>query len=74
MSLYSLRVQCPAQSGGSDPFEIAGHEAWGELTKVCSDLVGAASRSLTQNSEWKMELLDEAQKPVFRIRLVAETL
>lgn len=74
MPFFSFRVQCPAQSGGSDPFEIAGHEAWGELTKVCADLVGAASRSLDQNSEWKMELLDESQKPLFRIRLVAETI
>jgi hypothetical protein len=74
MPLFSFRVQCPGQSGGSDPFEIAGHEAWGELTKVCADLVGAASRALEQNSEWKIELLDQAQKPLFRIRLVAETM
>jgi hypothetical protein len=74
MPQFSLRIQCPAQSGGSDPFEIAGHEAWAEMRKVCADLVGAASRTLEPNSEWKMELLDEAQIPVFRIRLVAETI
>jgi hypothetical protein len=74
MPLFSFRVQCPAQSAGSDPFEIAGPEAWGEMTKVCADLIGAASRALGQNSEWKMELLDGDQKPMFRIRLVAETL
>jgi hypothetical protein len=73
MPLYSIRIQCPAQSGGSDPFEIAGHEAWAELTKVCADLVGTACGALQLNSEWKMELLDEARNPVFRIRLVAET-
>ena len=74
MPLFSFRVQCPTQSADSDPVEIAGHEAWGELTKVCADLVGAASRALEQNSEWKMELLDESRKPLFRIRLVAETI
>jgi hypothetical protein len=32
------------------------------------------SRKLLENAEWQMELLDESRKPVFRIRLVAETL
>jgi hypothetical protein len=31
------------------------------------------SRSLKPNADWQMELLDEAKKPVFRIRLVAES-
>jgi hypothetical protein len=74
MPLVSFHVQSAGRSAGSDPFEIAGHEAWDELTKVCADFIGAASRALPQNSEWKIELLDEAQKPLFRIRLVAETL
>ena len=74
MPLFSLRVQCAVRSAGSDPFEIASHEAWGEMTKVCADFIGTASRALEQDSEWKMELLDEVQKPLFRIRLVAETL
>jgi hypothetical protein len=74
MPLFWLRVQCLAQSGGSDLFEIAGDEAWGELTNVCADFIGEASRVLEPNSEWKMELLDETQTPLFRIRLVAETL
>jgi hypothetical protein len=44
------------------------------MTKVCANLVGGISRSLKQNAEWQLELLDEARKPVFRIRLVSETL
>lgn len=44
------------------------------MTKVCANLVGGISRSLKQNAEWRMELLDEAKKPVFRIRLVAESI
>ena len=43
------------------------------MTKVCGNLLGSISRGLKQNSEWQMELLDEARKPVFRIRLVAES-
>ncbi len=44
------------------------------MTKACANLLGGISRSLKQNAEWRMELLDESKKPVFRIRLVAETL
>jgi hypothetical protein len=48
--------------------------AWTEMTKVCGDLVGGISHKMKQNAEWRMELLDESKKPLFRIRLVAETL
>jgi hypothetical protein len=37
------------------------------MTKVCGNLLGGISRSLKQNGEWRMELLDETKKPVFRI-------
>ena len=50
------------------------HAAWKEMTGVCGDMVAGASRKLIENAEWQMELLDESRKPVFRIRLVAETL
>ena len=50
------------------------HAAWKEMTGVCSDIVADVSRKLVENAEWQMELLDESRKPVFRIRLVAETL
>jgi hypothetical protein len=55
--------------------ELADRDAaWTEMTSVCGDLVGSISRNLKQNAEWHMELLDETKKPLFRIRLVAETL
>jgi hypothetical protein len=44
------------------------------MTKVCGDLIGGAARDLKQNAEWQVELLDQSKEPVFRIRLVAETL
>jgi hypothetical protein len=48
--------------------------AWKEMTRVCGDMLAGVSRKLIENAEWQMELLDESRKPVFRIRLVAETL
>ena len=76
MSLYFFRISHGRHYGASDQgSEFESREAaWAEMTKVCGNLVGGISRSLKQNAEWHMELLDEAKKPVFRIRLVAETL
>jgi len=75
MPLYSFRIGNPEHSGTSEACELVSRdEAWKELTKVCGDLIGEGCRNLKQNSEWSMELLDEADTPLFRIRLVAETL
>ena len=74
MSLYFFRISHGRYSGASDQgseFESC-EAAWAEMTKVCANLLGGISRGLKQNSEWHMEMLDEARKPVFRIRLVAE--
>jgi hypothetical protein len=62
--------------GVSDPdFDVVDRDAaWAEMTKVCGDLIGGAARDLKQNAEWQVELLDQSKEPVFRIRLVAETL
>ena len=75
MSIYYFRISHGRYSGDADlGSEFESREAaWAEMTKVCANLVGGISRSLKQNAEWQMELLDEAKKPVFRIRLVAET-
>jgi hypothetical protein len=75
MALYFFRISHGRYSGASDlPYEFENHEAaWSEMTAVCANLLGGISRSLKQNAEWQMELLDEARKPVFRIRLVAES-
>lgn len=44
------------------------------MTNVCADMTAAIAHKLQENSEWRMELLDEDKEPVFRIRIVAETL
>ena len=76
MSLYFFRISQGRYSGASDHgSEFDSPEAaWSEMTKVCANLVGGISRSLKQNAEWRMELLDETKQPVFRISLVAEAL
>jgi hypothetical protein len=48
--------------------------AWTELTRVSKDLIGSIAREIRQNTEWQIELLDESKRPLFRIRLVSETL
>jgi hypothetical protein len=76
MPLCFFRISHGRYSGASDQgSEFESHEAaWAEMTKVCADLVAGISRSLKQNAEWRMEMLDEGRNPVFRIRLMAETL
>jgi hypothetical protein len=76
MSQYFFRISHGRYSGTSDQgaeFESRA-DAWAEMTKVCANLLGGVSRCLKPNAEWHMELLDEAKKPVFRIRLLAESL
>jgi hypothetical protein len=75
MPLYSFHVSNGAYSDAADGgFELADRTAaWIEMTKVCADLLGSASLGLKQDSEWSLELLDEAKKPLFRMRLVAES-
>jgi hypothetical protein len=74
MSLYFFRIsEGKYSSAAEQPYECESREsAWAEMTAVCSNLVGAVSRSLQPDTEWQMELLDEARNPVFRIRLVGE--
>jgi hypothetical protein len=76
MPLFYFHIHTGRFSGVPDTaFELADRDAaWVEMTKVCGDLVGSISRDLKQNAEWQMELLDESKKPLYRIRLVAETL
>ena len=76
MPMYFFRISHGRYAGASDQgseFESR-DAAWAELTKVSGNLLAGVSRSLKQNAEWQMELLDEARNPVFRIRLVAESL
>jgi hypothetical protein len=75
MPLFSFQTRKAGRASASDACELEGHdEAWKELTRVCGDLIAGNCRELTQNSEWSVEVRDAADTPLFRIRLVAETL
>ena len=76
MPLYFFRIRNGHYSGCADQAsEFADRDlAWKEMTSVCADMASGILRKLTENSEWQLELLDESREPVFRIRIVAESL
>jgi hypothetical protein len=41
---------------------------------MCADLAKDIVAGLTDDSEWRLEVLDESGRPVFRLRLLAEAL
>ncbi len=76
MPIFFFRVRHGDHIGVStDGAEFTDHNAaWKEMTGVCGDMIADISRKLPENAEWQMELLDEARKPILRIRLISETL
>jgi hypothetical protein len=76
MPLYFFRIRNGRYSGASERGTecVDRDAAWRALTSTCADMAAGISRKLRQNSEWQMELLDEQKRPVFRIRIVAESL
>ena len=76
MPSYYFRIRTGRYADASGHgTELADRKAaWEELTSVCADMLGSIARHLAENAEWQMEMLDESKKPVFRIRLVAESL
>ena len=75
MPLYFFRISHGLSRAPPirDPSSKARAAAWAEMTKVSGNLLGSIARSLQQNAEWQMELLDEAKEPVFKIRLISES-
>ena len=41
---------------------------------ICADLAKDIVTGLMEDSEWRLDVVDESGKPVFRIRLFAESL
>jgi hypothetical protein len=76
MPLYFFRIRNGRYSGASEHGTecVDRDAAWKELTSVCADMAAGISRKLAENSEWQLEMLDEAKRVIFRIRIVAETL
>ena len=75
MPQYFFRISHDPYAGASiQGMEFEDHDAaWGEMRRICADLLGGVACSLKQGGEWRMELLDAASKPVFRVRLIAES-
>lgn len=76
MPHYFFRIRNGRFSGDSEyGTECVDRDAaWREMTTICADMAGSISRKLAENTEWQMELLDDTRQPVFRIRIVAESL
>jgi hypothetical protein len=76
MPVYYFRIRNGRYVGAADQGTecVDRGAAWKEMTSVCSDMAGGILRKLAENSEWELELLDESREPVFRIRIVAESL
>jgi hypothetical protein len=44
-----------------------------EMIMACSDVARDVCLSLTENTDWQIELLDETKKSLFKMRLLAES-
>jgi uncharacterized protein DUF6894 len=75
MPQYFFRISHGRYSGASvQGMEFENHDAaWSEMRRICADLLSGVARSLKQDGEWRMELLDAGSKPVFRVRLISES-
>ena len=75
MPQYFFRISHGRYAGASvQGMEFADHEAaWSEMQRICADLLSGVALNLKQDGEWRMELLDAASNPVFRVRLIAES-
>jgi hypothetical protein len=50
------------------------HAAQKTALSMCADLAKDIVTGLTADSEWRLNVLDESGKSIFRLRLLAETL
>ena len=76
MPQYFFRISQGRYAGSSvQGIEFESREAaWSEMRRICADLLGSVAHGLKQDAEWRMELLDAASRPVFRVRLVSESI
>jgi hypothetical protein len=76
VSLYFFRISNDNYSGVAQcPYDLLDHDAaWKQMTQASSDVISGLCKNLKPETDWRLELVDEAGKPRMRIRLVAETL
>jgi Domain of unknown function (DUF6894) len=51
-----------------------GYAARKAALNMCADLAKDIVNGLTEDSEWRLNVLDNSGKPIFRLRLLAEEL
>jgi Domain of unknown function (DUF6894) len=76
MPRYYFHIDHGVYSGSSeDSFDFQDDAAARqEMIMVCSELARDVCRSLTNDCEWQIELLDETKTALFKMRLLAESL
>ena len=75
MPRFSFHVSQGKFSGGCTETACEGREAARQLAlAIVSDLARDTVRALTPNSEWRMEVRNEAGETQFCIRIVSEAI
>jgi hypothetical protein len=76
MALLYFRIVSGELSGSADLGVVFADQAAAssEMMTTCGDLLAQIARKMKLDAEWRRELLDEFKRPVFRVRLVTETL
>ena len=73
MPKYVLRIRQGAHSSDV-PVDLADHDAaWHEGANVCSELLRDVVADLRDSPEWRLEVRDETDEPLYLFRLTAET-
>src|ERR1700730_16996852 len=73
MPQYVFRIRQGSDSSDV-PVDLADHDAaWHEGAKVCSDLIRDVVAGLRDSPEWRLEVSDETDEPLYLFRLTAET-
>jgi hypothetical protein len=73
MPQYVFRIRQGTDSNNL-PVDLADHDAaWHEGAEVCSDLIRDVVAGLRDSPEWRLEVIDETDEPLYLFRLTAET-
>ena len=73
LSITSVRHRTASAAGIEDDLSDS-YAARKIALGMCADLAKDIVAGLTGNSEWRLDVLDNFGKPVFRVRLLAESL
>jgi hypothetical protein len=58
----------------SDGLTFLDHQAaWEEATMACGEMIRTIDGPLPPGASWRMEVIDETGKLIYRLRLVAES-